>query len=348
MASVPKPPMDPLGRPVEDPLSVSELERMLEEASRRSGWTSADRYDLLEVWGSRTASIYRCRGRGSGVDVVVKVGDDWSADDARRLSEQLIALRSRLDPSIVQTPEPLGWASDPPAVCTRYVEGTDLYFMLLDIGHAGLGLCRGARGNLFAHCGVALAHLHRGAGRARRGYGARGLERVRSVANSLRLRPIFTSRTDLMPVMGFGDVGPHQFRIADGGRVWVLDPPTDPVPALPHEDIAMFLFGIDKLFGAANGVRTRSRRPTRIALREAFLEGYGRTGVIDPRRTPHSWLIRMFETKTAAGTAHRRIRERELIDAGRMLLRYGAGQLWLRSHRPRERRREQPSDEAAG
>ncbi len=336
---MPKPPIDPLGRPVEGPLSVSELERMLGEASRRSGWTSADDYDLLEVWGSRTASIYRCRGRGSGVDVVVKVGDDWSADDAKRLSEQLVGLRSRLDPSIVRTPDPLGWTSDPPAVCTRYVEGTDLYFMLLDIGHAAWGTAGVPATTVFARCGAALAHLHRAPDRLAEGTDG-GLERVRSVANSLWLRPIFTSRTDLMPVIGFGDVGPHQFRISDGGRIWVLDPPMDPVPALPHEDIAMFLFGIDKLFGAANGVRTRSRRPTRIAFRDAFLEGYGRTGVLDPRRTPHSWLIRMFETKRAAGTARRRIRERELIDAGRMLLRYGAGQLWLRSHRPREQKRE--------
>jgi hypothetical protein len=340
MASVPKPPIDPLGRPVEDPLSVSELERMLGEASRRSGGTNADRYDLLEVWGSRTASIYRCRGR-SGVNVVVKVGDDWSADDARRLSEELISLRSRLDPSIVRTPEPLGWASDPPAVCTRYVEGTDLYFMLLDIGHPAWGSAGVPATTLLARCGAALAHLHRAPDGLAEG-ADRGLERIRSVASSLRLRPIAISKTDLMPVIGFGDVGPHQFRIAAGGRVWVLDPPTDPVPALPHEDVAMFLFGIDKLFGAANGVRTRSRRQTRIALREALLEGYGRTGVIDPRRAPHPWLIRMFETKIAAGTARRRIRERELIDAGRMLLRYGAGQLWLRSHRPRARRREQP------
>jgi hypothetical protein len=339
MASVPKPSTDPLGRPVDDPLSVSELERILGEASRRSGWTSADGFDLLEVWGSRTASIYRCRGRRSGVDVVVKVGDDWSADDARRLFEQLIDLRSRLDPSIVRTPEPLGWASDPPAVCTRYVEGTDLYFMLLDIGHAAWGSAGAPATTVFARCGAALAHLHGAPDRLAEGMNG-GLERVRSVANSLWLRPIFTSRRDLMPVIGFGDVGPHQFRIADEGRIWVLDPPMDPVPALPHEDIAMFLFGIDKLFGAANGIRIRSRGPTRRALREAFLEGYGRSGAMDPRRTPHSWLIRMFETKTAAGTARRRIRERELIDAVRMLLRYVAGQLWLRSHRQRERIRE--------
>jgi hypothetical protein len=240
----------------------------------------------------------------------------------------------------VRTPEPLGWASNPPAVCTRYVEGTDLYFMLLDIGHPAWDSAGVPAGTVLAQCGVALAHLHRAADGLAEG-SDRGLERMRSVANSLRLRPIVTSKADLMPVMGFGDVGPHQFRIAEGGRVWVLDPPTDPIPALPHEDLAMFLFGIDKLFGAANGARMRSW-PARRGLRDAFLDGYGRTGVIDPRRTPHPWLIRMFETKTAAGTARRRIRERELIDAGRMLLRYGAGQFWLRSHHPRERGRQQP------
>jgi hypothetical protein len=227
-------------------------------------------------------------------------------------------------------------------VCTRYVEGIDLYFMLLDIGHPAWGSAGVPAATLLARCGVALAHLHSAGDGLAEGADRDLLERIRSVANSLRLRPIVTSGTDLVPVMGFGDVGPHQFRIAAVGQIWVLDPPTDPFPALPHEDVAMFLFGIDKLFRAASGVRTRSRRPTRIALREAFLEGYGRIGVIDPRREPHRWLIRMFETKTAAGTARRRIRERELIDAGRMLLRYGAGQLWLRSHRPRARRREQP------
>jgi hypothetical protein len=334
MASVPKPPIDPLGRPVEDPLSVSQLERLLGEASRRGGWENADGYDLLEVWGSRTASIYRCRGRSPAVDVVVKIGHGWSAEDARRLHEKLIALRSRLDPSFVRSPEPLGWASDPASVCTRYVEGTDLYFMLLDLGHPAWISVGAAATAVLASCGLALAHIHAGSDVLQEGASRDAFGRMWSVASSLWLRPTVVSGAELKPVVGFGDVGPHQFRIADAGQIWVLDPPTDPVPALPHEDVATFLFGIDKLLGASNGLRTRSGRATRTALREAFLEGYGRAGVIDPRRALDRWLLRLFDTKLAAGTARRRIRERELLDAGRMLLRYAAGQLWLRWHRP--------------
>jgi hypothetical protein len=336
MASVPKPPMDPLGRQVEDPLSVSELERVLGEAAHRSGWKNADGYELLEVWGSRTASIYRCLGRPTAVDVVVKIGHGWSVEDARRLHEQLTALRSRLDPSIVKTPEPLGWASDPAAVCTRYVEGTDLYFMLLDIGDPAWSSA-GPATTVLARCGVALAHVHGAPDGLPEEAGREALARMRSVARSLRLRPPAISDEDLKLVIGFGDVGPHQFRIAPAGEVWVLDPPTDPSSALPHEDVATFLFGIGKLLGKGSDVRTRSRLVTRIDLREAFLEGYGRTGLIDPGRALDRWLIRMFETKMAAGAARRRIREREFLDAGRMLLRYAAGQCWLRSHRPRPR-----------
>jgi hypothetical protein len=336
MAFVPKPPMDPLGRPVEHALSEPELERVLGEASRRSGWKKADGYDLLEVWGSRTASLYRCRGRPGAVDVVVKIGHGWSAEDARRLHEQLSALRSRLDPSIVRTPEPLGWASDPPAVCTRYVEGTDLYFMLLDLGHPAWGVAGVAASTLLARCGGALAHIHASRDGLPDGAAARAVGRMRSAASALGLRPIAPSDTDLEPVIAFGDVGPHQFRIGDGGQVWVLDPPTELSPALPHEDVAMFVFGIDKLLGAGGTGRTRSRRATGSDLRGAFLDGYGRAGGMDPRRALDRWLVRLFETRMAAGTAKRRIREREFPDAARMLLRFTAGQVWLRSHRPRD------------
>ncbi len=342
MASVPKPPMDPLGRSVENPLSLSQLERLLEEASRRGGWESADGYDLLEVWGSRTASIYRCLGRPTAVDVVVKIGHGWSEEDARRLHDQLAALRSRLDPSIARTPEPLGWAREPAAVCTRYVEGTDLYFMLLDTGHPAWDSANAPSTTVLARCGVALANVHGAPDALPEDPGRGALQTMRRVAKSLRLRPIVTSDAELMPVIGFGDVGPHQFRIAPAGQVWVLDPPTDPSPALPHEDVATFLFGIDKLLGEGSARRTRSRRATRIDLREAFLEGYGRTGPIDPGSALDRWLIRMFETRMAAGTASRRIREREFRDAGRMLLRYAVGQIWLRSHRPARSGRARP------
>jgi hypothetical protein len=341
MARVPKPPMDPLGRPVEDALSAAELARLLGEASGRAGWKKADSVDLLEVWGSRTASIYRCRARdgdpdASMSDVVVKVGHGWSAKDARSLDERMRALRSRIDPAIVRIPEPLGWASDPPAVCTGYVEGTDLYFMLRDVRHPAWD-SSGASATLLARCGMALAHLHLTLDDPIPEADGAIVERVRRVASSLGLRRMLPARVDLTPVIGFGDVGPHQFRIADGGTVWVLDPPMHPEPALPHEDIAMFLFGIDKLFGVDRGAAARSRRATRVLLRGAFLEGYGRAGPIDARGELDRWLIRMFETKMAAGTARRRIADREFLDAGRMLRRYGAGQLWLRRHRPRAR-----------
>jgi hypothetical protein len=217
------------------------------------------------------------------------------------------------------------------------VEGTDLYFMLLDLGHPAWSFVGATATAVLASCGSALAHIHGASERASAGASRDAFKRMRSVASSLWLRPSVVSGAELQPVVGFGDIGPHQFRITDAGQIWVLDPPTDPAPALPHEDVATFLFGIDKLLGAASGVRTRSRHATRTALREAFLEGYGRAGVIDPRRAVDRWLLRLFDTKMAAGTARRRIHERELLDTGRMLLRYAAGQLWLRWHRPRPR-----------
>jgi hypothetical protein len=351
---VPTPPMDPLDRPVENALSLPDLEHLLEEASRGAGWTNADRYDLLDVWGSRTASIYRCRGRDTAPDVVapdvvvpdvvvpdvvVKVGHGWSTADARLLDERQRALRSRLDPSIVQTPEPLGWTSDPAAVCTGYVEGTDLYFMLLDVRHPAWDSTPASATTVLARCGMALAHLHATPAAPPHDAERLVIERMQQVAHDLRLRPIATSHVDLKPVIGFGDVGPHQFRIGGEGDVWVLDPPMHPEPALPHQDIATFVFGIDRLLGARPGGRPRSLRATRADLREAFLDGYGRMGGIDPRTPADRWLIRLFGTKVAVGTARRRLRARELADAGRMLFRVVAGEAWLRSHRPPELRR---------
>ena len=176
IASVPKPPIDPLGRPVENPLSVSELELMLGEASRRSGWTSADEYDLLEVWGSRTASIYRCRGRRSGEDLVVKVGDDWSTDDARRLSEQLIALRSRLDLFDRANTRAAGLGEQPSGRLHAIRGGNRSVLHAPRHRTSGLGRCRRTR----RHRSRSLRRRARappsGGGRARRGFGPRARE----------------------------------------------------------------------------------------------------------------------------------------------------------------------------
>lgn len=325
--SVPTLPTDPLARPVERPLSLPQLERVLDEASRRAGGTRSDGYEVLEIWGSRTAAIYRCRGRGTNEEVVVKVGHGWSAADAERLEERFRTLRSTLDPTLVRVPEPLGWAGDPPSVCTRYVDGTDLYFMLLDPNHPSWEADGMVPHAVLERCGAALAHIHATSEEPTRDERRRAFDRARSVAARLRLRPVGTER--LRPVTGFGDVGPHQFRIGEGGEVWVLDPPADAEPALPHEDVATFVSGIDKLVRAASGGRGR-----RATLREAFLDGYARAGDIDPRRADDRWFLRMFETRLSVGTARRRLRDRELLEAGRQLARSVAGQVWLRTHHP--------------
>jgi hypothetical protein len=106
--------------------------------------------------------------------------------------------------------------------------------------------------------------------------------------------------------------------------------------ALPHEDIAGFLFGLDKLLGARRaGIVEVRQRASRTRLREAFLEGYGGLGAIDPRTPLERWVTRLFEVRAAVGMLRRRLRDREATDVRQVLGTLVRGQLWLRAHPPR-------------
>ena len=73
------------------------------------------------------ASTRRNRS-GDGRGVVLKVGNDWDAEDARIIHEQLGALQDLIQASglDMKAPAVLGWLSDPPSICIELIEGEDL------------------------------------------------------------------------------------------------------------------------------------------------------------------------------------------------------------------------------
>ena len=91
----------------------------------------------------------------------------------------------------------------------------------------------------------------------------------------------------LVVARGFGDFGPHQFRLGGPDGLYLLDPPLAETFEPVHRDLARFLFGLARTLGRDAGDRRRQRR-AEPDLRSAFLRGYRQTGPTDtlgPART---------------------------------------------------------------
>ncbi len=315
----------PLSRPVHHVLSEGEVNEILARIQDRFGWPeTSERFEIAGRWGSRTASLYRCRGASTGrPDVMLKVGRDWTPEIARAVHEEMdelartIRVAGRL---VVGVPDALGWDADPPLVCSAYVEGTDLYFLLADLEHRGWSVSERPPVEVLEGCGRALGAYHARfvPGPSDTGARTQALHDLERAARAMAVsrRQIERVADVLVVARGFGDFGPHQFRLGRPDGLYLLDPPLAETFEPVHRDLARFLFGLARTLGRDAGDRGRQRR-AEPDLRSAFLRGYRQAGSTDPSDPLGRWLVRLYEGAAAAGMAHQRLHNRELVSAAR-------------------------------
>jgi hypothetical protein len=234
----------------------------------------------------------------------------------------------------VGVPDALGWDGDPPLVCSRYVEGTDLFFLLSDLEHPGWSASARSPVEVLEACGRALAAYHAlfVPGPNDTDAGTQALHGLERAARTMAVRPATIRRLadGLVVTRGFGDVGPHQFRLGERDGLYLLDPPLAETFEPVHRDVARFLFGLARILGQDARDRRRQRR-AEPRLRSAFLRGYREAGPTDPSVPPGRWLLRTYEGAAAAGLAHKRLRDRELVSAAQYLWDWLRGLIAIRT-----------------
>ena len=321
-------------RPVDDPLDEAQLNALLHRIRERFGWAEdRERFRLTSCWSSRTAALYRCTEETKGSpDVLLKAGRGWSPDAARKLYEELDGLAHDLgdgSPTMVRVPLVLGWDGAPPVVCMRYIEGTEVYFLLEDLDHPVWAVSRWSPPDLIAQCGRGLGAYHsrsRASGEPNaptaQDEAARSLQRAASAMRAPR-RPLDGFVASMAIAPSFGDIGPHQLLLASSDDLYLLDPPVSPPFAPVHRDVAGFLFQLMRILGREAAERGRQQRRAGTALSEAFLRGYAETGPTDLRTPQDRWLIAMFRGHASGAMAHQRLKNRRYAEA----LRYGSASL---------------------
>lgn len=329
------------GAPPTKPLDEAALNALLKDTAERFDWPeTADRYELAGSWASRTAEFYRCRGVPSGApDLVLKVGREWSPEEARSLHGAMEALESSLTGSgktRVRAPVALGWAEAPPSVCMGFLEGTSAGRILTD-GDAWRERPWRPR-DLLAECGRALGAYHAADATGATAAEVEGDPELRAAAATMLASRRLVARASRAIVVAsrYFDIGPHQFLVTPQGDVFLLDPPVTPSSGPVQRDVARFLHGLHRTFDHGRSLGRRRRRYESI-LREAFLGGYAQAGPTDPRRPADRWLIALYEGYDAAATTRRRMATRHYGHAARHGADWLAWLIRLRIRRPPKR-----------
>jgi hypothetical protein len=296
-------------------LNEAQVNGVLRRLQSRFRWTErSDAFVLVGTWSSRTATFYRCRGREGRPDVILKLGHSWTEADARELYTGMAALAERLGAAGAGStiPSVLGWDARPPALCMAHVEGDDAIFLYADLRHPAWPSVPGTPPTLAAGCGRTLGAYHslfpsEGGSTP----GSRAKEEIKEAAATMRLRG-----RRLLEALGaaveagcYGDIGPHQFRVATNGDLFLLDPPPVPARGSVHGDLARFLFVLDKALARNRHLPGRQRQRLAADLREAFYGGYADTGPTDPRDPAGRLLTALHLGHALAGTARRRMRD---------------------------------------
>ena len=107
-------------------------------------------------------------------------------------------------------------------------------------------------------------------------------------------------------VASYGDFGPGNLLGTSDGLLYLLDPPTDPPPAILHRDIGNFLFELRRQFAGRGYTRAPVMRDAFAALRSDFLAGYSSHGSRRSLGDADDALIALFEMARAAGMARKR------------------------------------------
>lgn len=271
---------------------------LLLRMQERFGWTQrAQQFEIVSSTRIRAGTLYRCRSsNGVGSDLALKVKSSWVPETVKATYEQATSLAQSCPGSDgVQIVTALGWEADPASLCMPYIDGRDLRDLLRDppAEHSELqtvarrcGEWLGAFHFRFAAAANDLATAEKGSREIKR------VTRRLLISDGSRLASAVAQ-----PVVSveYRDFSPKNLRISRDGTLWLLDPPDSWSFGPVQKDVAVFTVALLRtpLITTGWGIRMTEAYESMQFLRAAFLEGYARTGLVDPRID--EWTLRIFE-----------------------------------------------------
>jgi hypothetical protein len=263
----------------------------------RFRWTPrAERFAVVSSTRIRAGTLYRCRSRdGEGLDLALKVKASWAPETVEATYEQARSLAEASPETLgVQLVSVLGWDADPASLCMPFIEGRDLRSLLSDPAaeHRELQTLAG-------RCGEWLGEFHSRFAPAVNDLAIleKGSREIKRVARRLLISNGRLAAAVAHPIISreYGDFSTGNVRIGTDGSLWIFDPPSGRSFAPVLKDIAVFTVTLlpTPLVTTRWGFPRTEADESMHFLRVAFLEGYARTGPVDPRLD--EWILRMYE-----------------------------------------------------
>jgi hypothetical protein len=287
---------------------------LIEGLQRTFNWE--DRPDQLvagESWRSKTSSFFPARPAEAGRGVVLKVGHDWSPEDARTVYDQLVSLQNLIAGSGVdiEAPAVLGWLPEPPSICMELIEGEDLD-EILD-RRDGFASPEPVKAVEESGALLGLFHESETMGEAeRREHAGEARRRVDSMLGQLRIRQSPIQGIDLAGFIAprYGDYAPYNMRLDTEGQTWLLDQPAPRSYDIVHRDVAWYAFALIRNVGRDADPGSDEVRAARERLVSAFLAGYARTGARSMTAPEDQLLLSVHYAHFFLWAAKRRWRQR--------------------------------------
>jgi hypothetical protein len=297
-------------------LSEAQLNSLLLRVQDRFSWSrTADRYELAGERPIRSGVVYRCRASGeSSFEIAVKVGEGWSPAVAQGMYEQA-RLISRAWPrdSEAQLVPVLGWEAAPPTICMPFVEGDPIQRVLrssVRVGGAARVVSRPYTISeclvLVSKCGETLGLFHSnfmGSPETSKEQAEWSFDRAAKRTRAPR-RIADRVKNGIPLCRSYVDFSPPNILVEARRRLRLIDPPPREVFEYVHKDAAHFLLGLQLI----EIPESRSRPEIRAhidPLREAFLDGYAKTGPQDLRTQENRWVLTIYEGYRASNVAYR-------------------------------------------
>jgi hypothetical protein len=298
-------------------LDDDELTGVLHNMQDRREDVAADgSWEIAGRWRSFKADFVKAR-RG-GVDVAVKFGDDWTADDAHYIASEVERVR-RLFRSLpggeVRVPRSLGWSASPAAVALRYVEGIGLFHALADPTDPLWDDGGTTAQALVRRCGQAIGAYHTAQPAVEdRAIAKLAFDDLLSAARraGIRRRTIEAIEPRLERARGYR-FSPNDFIVTPGGSLVMLDPPHVRKYDYLQRDVSAFTFELHRALIGERPLRHDDRNAELlVSLRRAFLDGYAETGPSPLDTELDGWMIAVFEISRVTGLGYARLRRRRL------------------------------------
>ena len=250
-------------------------------------------------------------------EVAVKFGDGWTPADARFVAqeeERVRLLFLGLPTGPVDVPEALGWSQDPPGVALEFVAGDTLFQILQDPSHSVRNLGGAKMVELVDQCGQAVGAYHTAEGAIddpATTKAARDDLLTAARRAGVSSRAILQIEPVLERARGYR-FSPNDFMVASDSRLVMIDPPHVRKYDYIQRDVSAFTFELHRaLIGDGPLLPDHQNAGLLMELRQAFLDGYARTGPTSMSREVDEWMIRFYEVSRITGLAYARIRRRQ-------------------------------------